>query len=481
MTYIRPASSQINLWPSLGLEIDWDVLFNSSTKGEHCQPPSSTLSNLGACYESSDHGFDGPLATCISPHMASDDTHQIFNNSFETMGVPPRCDFNGGELRGFGVQMVTQDGLADVREDAARAYYYPVMDRPNLIVLANTTATRIIWSEDTPNGHAVASGVQVQHQSGRLSTVLADREVILSAGAIRSPAILEHSGIGSSRILSQHSIDVKVDLPSVGENLQDQTVMAITAASLRNSSAFPAFVAHTSLHDLFGSETQSVYESTRAKLPQYGASIAAQNGGASSAAVQQHLLETQLDLLMSSNTPTSEIAPAIFGDFIGGVFWPLQPFSRGSVHINSMNTTAPPTIDAKFLQIDFDGQVAVATAKFVRKFFLTAPMSELVNISTLQPNFEVVPEDANDDVWLDWLKTNSSVAPNYHHLGTCAMLPRDMGGVVDNDFRVYGTDNVRVVDLSAVPLQVAGHSTALLYGIAEWASQKIKARTHLPD
>lgn len=118
--------------------------------------------------------------------------------------------------------------------------------------------------------------------------------------------------------------------------------------------------------------------------------------------------------------------------------------------------------------------MAVATARLSRKFLTAAPLSAIVNASSLNPSLELVPEDASDDVWLNWIKTKSSYQPNYHHLGTCAMLPKSMGGVVDNNFRVYGTKNVRVVDLSVVSLQVAGHSTALLYGIAEWASEKIK-------
>ena len=475
MTYIRPASSQIDLWPSLGLELDWNKLFACSKKGEHFQLPSSALTALGASYQSSAHGFRGPLATCISPHITSSDIHDVFNSTFQILGIPSRHEFDGGELRGFGLQVSTQDGLADIREDAARAYYYPVMDRQNLVVMVNTTSTRILWSRDGPNGSAVASAAEVSSQDGDVSIIHVDREIVLSAGAIRSPAILENSGVGNPSVLSQQSIDVKVNLPSVGENFQDQTTIVISAATLQqNSSGFPPFVAHTSLHDLFGSNISSIYESTLAKLPDYAAAIAAQNGGASSAAVQQHLLETQLDLLLKSNTPASEIAPIAVGNAIGCVFWPLQPFSRGSVHINSTDKTTQPIIDAKFFQFDFDGQTAVATAKFVRKFLTTAPLSNFVNASTLKPSFKLVPEDASDDVWLDWIKTKSLFQPNYHHLGTCAMLPRMMGGVVDNDFRVYGTQNVRVVDLSVVPLQVAGHSTSLLYGIAEWASQKIR-------
>lgn len=472
MTYMRAASSQIDLWPSLGLELDWNTLFNYSKKGEHFQAPAPNLTALGAAYDTFAHGFDGPVKTCHAPHMTATDIHETFNTTFKALGIPPRYEFDGGDLRGYGIQMATQDVPADVRDDAARAYYYPVADRPNLIMMVNTTATRILWSDDSASGNAVAAAAELVSQDGEVTTIYADCEIILSAGAMRSPAILENSGIGNPSILSQQSIDVKVDLPAVGENLQDQTTMAIIGAPLHgNTTGFPAFVAHVSLHDLFGANTSAVYETTRAKLPEYAATIAAQNGGASSAIIQEQLLRTQLELLFNSNTPTSEIVPAALINIIGCIFWPLQPFSRGSVHINSTDRTAQPYIDPKFFQIDFDGVAAVATAKYVRKFLTTAPMSDAVNVSSIVPG---IPEDASDEEWLDWVKTKSNFQPNYHHLGTCAMLPKNFGGVVDNDFKVYGTDNVRVVDLSVVPLQVAGHSMATLYGIAEWAAVKIK-------
>lgn len=475
MTYIRPSSSQINLWPSLGLELDWDTLFNYSIKSEHFQPPTANSTALGACYDDADHGFDGPLATTISPHMQTGDLHQTLNDTFQAFNIPPRCEFNAGDLRGFGVQMSTQDGHANVRESSARAYYVPNMNRSNLVVMVNTTATRLLWMEDSTASGVFASAVEAVNQTGQVSIFNATREVILSAGAIRSPAILENSGIGNPDILSPLSIDVKVELRSVGENLQDQTVLALSGVGVQSFPGFPTFVAHLSLQDVFGNQTQSVFNTAMANIPGYAATIAAQNGGASNASVQEHLLATQLTLLRDTNTPFAEIAPLSIETLFGAVFWPLQPLSRGSVHINSTNLTATPAIDAKFLQADFDQVAAVATSKWVRNFLLTNPVSQLVNASSLSASELVLPADATDDAWLDWVKTNSSLAPNYHHLGTCAMLPRDMGGVVDNDFKVYGTENVRVVDLSVVPLQIAGHSTAPLYAIAEWASTKIKA------
>ena len=480
---MRPTNSQMDLWPSYGLEMNWNTVFNGSKAGEAFQPPSSKLTAMGACYEPSNHGFNGPLATCVSPHMVTGDVHDIFNATFKALGIPPRCDLNGGELRGFAMQMTTQDGNADVREDAARAYYYPFEDRPNLRAMVQTTGTRILWSKSkhskgkgNTDKAIIATGVEIINQAGEIAVVHANREVILSAGAIRTPAILEHSGIGNANILSQFAIPTIIDLPAVGENFQDQSVLAVSATfSSRNYTGFPVFVAHTSLTDLFGNQTSTIYEQTLAKIPEYAAQIAASNHNSSTAATQELILKSQLDLLMHTNTPASEIAPIALANALYTVFWPLHPFSRGSIHISSTNASTPPTIDSRFLTIDFDLHLAIATLKFIRnKFLTTPPLSSIIDPLTITPDFSLVPANASDEEWMNWIRVNGSVAPNSHHLGTCAMLPRERGGVVDNEFRVYGTGNVRVVDMSVVPVQVAGHSTALLYGIAEWAARKIR-------
>ena len=478
MTYMRPASSQIDLWRSIGLDLDWSILFDASRRTEHFDPPSADLVRLGASFEASAHGFNGPLLTCVSQHMPTSQIHETFNETFKALGIPPRHEFCGGQLRGFGVQATAQDDTLDIREDAARAYYYPIMDRPNLVVLVNTTATRILWApQDRSGADAVASGAEAVAKNGETVQIFANREVIVSAGAIRSPSILEQSGVGNPSVLAKQSIDVKISLPAVGENFQDQSVSIVTAQTAQVFTGFPVFVANIGLQDLLGSNASGFYNATKAKLASYAATIASQNGGASDASVQEYLLRTQLDLLMRSNTPVSELAPIALLDYIEIAFWPLQPFSRGSVHINSRNKTAPPALDAKYFQLDIDNHLMAATARFARKLLTTPPLSTIVNVSTITPSFTTVPEDASDAVWMDWINEKPNYGPNCHHLGTCTMLPKCFGGVVDNDYRVYGSANVRVVDLSVVPLQIAGHSTAPLYGIAELAAAKIKAHS----
>src|ERR1700742_440857 len=103
MVYIRPTSSQIDLWPSFGLELDWDILFNNSKKSERFQSPSSELSSLGASYDLSAHGLNGPLAVSFNPHLTNTSIHTLFNETWKSLGIPPNLEFNAGDLRGFGV------------------------------------------------------------------------------------------------------------------------------------------------------------------------------------------------------------------------------------------------------------------------------------------------------------------------------------------------------------------------------------------
>ena len=115
-------------------------------------------------------------------------------DTWANLGIPHNFGVNGGSVRGFTVWQSTMDREKNVREVAARAYYYPIENRPNLHVFLNTTANRITWKDCEG---AVANGVEVSHQNGTVGTLAARKEVILSAGSLRSPAILELSGIGN--------------------------------------------------------------------------------------------------------------------------------------------------------------------------------------------------------------------------------------------------------------------------------------------
>lgn len=198
MSYTRAESVQIDAWKDLGnREWSWDALMPFYIKSENLTKPSASELEAGASYNESFHGFEGPLHVSFNQFHDGNLTTPL-NKTFDKLGLPWSEDVNGGKMRGFSVFPETIDHEKNVREDAARAYYWPYRERPNLILMRNTRANRLVWKDDKEidGDDAVADGVEV-HTSGGTSTVKARREVILSAGSLRTPTILEYSGVGN--------------------------------------------------------------------------------------------------------------------------------------------------------------------------------------------------------------------------------------------------------------------------------------------
>ena len=240
-----------------------------------------------------------------------------------------------------------------------------------------------------------------------------------------------------------------------------------------NTTGYPPYVTFATATDLFGTNTSSIEATLRASIPAYAAAVAANSGNASSVSALTTLFTIQADLIFTQNTPLAEILSVPVAGALEFVtpFWVLLPFARGSVHIQSANTSAPPAINPNFFQFPFDVSAQAAIGRFVRRAFATAPLSAYVTAELL-PGLATVPPDASDETWGAWLK--SVYGPNDHPVGTAAMIARELGGVVDPELRVYGTANVRVVDASVLPFQVCGHLTSTLYAVAERAAEIIK-------
>jgi choline dehydrogenase-like flavoprotein len=222
MSFVRAQKEQIDAWETVGnTGWNWSALWPYYLKSEDFQlPTAAQLSDAHVTYDSSDHGFGGPVKTGWAYGQANSTLPVYLNETFQALGLPWNPDTNGGYQNGFSVYPLTVDRGNNVREDAASAYYYPYQDRSNLQVLLNTKANRIVWTNASV---PTAAGVEVTFSNGSTATISAGKEVILSAGALMSPLLLELSGVGNRAILDKYSIDVVVDLPGVGENLQDQT------------------------------------------------------------------------------------------------------------------------------------------------------------------------------------------------------------------------------------------------------------------
>ncbi|GAB7362883.1 hypothetical protein MBLNU230_g3185t1 [Neophaeotheca triangularis] len=413
-TYVRAQKAQIDAWEVLGNEgWNWDVLFPYYLKSEAFLTPNATLAERGVSFDPDVHGYDGPLDVGWSNYTMAGDAHEVLNQTYMNLSLPYNRDSNDGALRGFTLFPSTVDGIRNVRADAARSYYAPVSERRNLHVFTGTLAEKLEWTEDDVSSLAEASGVVVRSTSGGDPYALsAKREVILSAGSLKSPGILESSGVGNPAILAKHDIPCKVNLPSVGENLQDQANTPLVAAANTTYTGYTPFAAFLTAHDLFGPNTSAVATHLRSQLPAYAAQIAAQNPAAPSPETIHAQLSIQADLIFNHSVPVAEILLAPSQAALAAPLWGMLPFSRGSVHLGSPNASTPPLINPNFFMLDWDLQLQTATAKHARRVFSTPPLAALVD-APASPDLETVPADAGPETWKPWFQETCPFSPSH--------------------------------------------------------------------
>ncbi|KAF7959250.1 hypothetical protein EAE96_002764 [Botrytis aclada] len=470
MTYVRAALQQIDSW-QVGLGNtgwNWSALYPYYKKSESFTIPTQAQTAAGASYIPAFHGKNGPLKVGYAYDLNNGTLFSQVGSAWESLGVKKSRDINGGNVTGHMVGPSTLDREKNVKEDAARAYYYPVQGRPNLHVFLNTTARRIAWAGNLGATYT-AGGVEVLNSNGEIEIINATKEVIVSAGSLRSPAILELSGIGNPTILQKHGIPTKIILPGVGENLQDQPNNAFAYESNTTYNGTVPYVTYAPLSSILPSVPA-------ANLSTWASSISAAINGSISPGAMNYLLTIQNDLI-NQNVPDIEV---IFGNtvntgsgpgtYLYTAFWTLLPFSRGNVHISSADPAAYTAINPNFFLVDFDLKVQVAIAKWTRKFW--AAKALVSAFTEMSPGYSVVPKNATDLQWETWIK--STFGSNNHPVGTCSMQGITSGGVVDSNLKVYRTSNVRVVDASILPHQLSGHLTSTLYAVAEKASDIIK-------
>ncbi|SYW79692.1 uncharacterized protein UHO2_04335 [Ustilago hordei] len=378
------------------------------------------------------------------------------------------------------------------RSFSRNAYIDPIVNkRKNLVVLPNQTVTRIIWdTELNEDGKLRALGVEFAANSAASRVhVTARREVILSAGAIGSPQILQLSGVGCKELLEKNNVTLVKELPGVGQNLQDHLAGSVTytpadglvlpsATNLtRKASFFDSSVAYITLEKMYGTNETANFIARAKKLSvdyiksATNVPAAVRRGWAK----QYKYLPEDLLVPTSKNGFTGSAKGAmemLLGISTGSsitVEAALQaPFSRGWVEISSDNAFDKPIINPNYLQHQSDVELMRSGFQLARKIGQTAPLSSLVKAEAA-PGAEV----DSDEEWDKFVA--KTVQTEYHPSSTCSMLDEGDGGVVDEELRVYGTSNVRVVDASVVPISLSSHLMSATYAIAETAAELIKS------
>jgi len=433
----------------------------------------------------------------------------------------------GSAIGGFN-QLNTVDPQHNRRSYAARGYYEPNAHRANLSLQLNALVSKIEWEEADNNVRA--TGVQFV-TDGRTHTVRARREVIVSGGTINSPQILELSGIGSPHVLEEAGVPVVVDLPAVGENLNDHSATGIcivgfldppkctitliaqgtiddvpsAEALMRNpeimQQALNAYVQHRA-GPLVGAPTTTGFASLEMIQPNFVnaedhiQSLLAEhlrsNPGADPAGRDRLLARQLLDpkeavcqivgLPTGANFAITENPSKLFPSEEDGMWVTMgvcstRSFSRGNAHITSSDPTVHPAIDPAYfshpLDVDLMARGMLHTLSFTNVEPLKSALrrepdgTPLIAKTTIGGKLPQTLEEAKRFV-------QGNTVTEYHPIGTCAMLPKEKGGVVDDNLRVYGTSNVRVVDASIFPLHVQGNIVSLVYAVAEKGADLIK-------
>jgi choline dehydrogenase len=369
------------------------------------------------------HGSGGPLrvTTRYEPHPVI----AAAVAAAQEAGVPWNDDHNGAELDGVGyAQLTIKDG---VRQSTAEAFLRPVLDTPGLTVLTDARALRLVLEGDRCVGVEAAL-------DGRVVTARAEHEVVVCAGTIESPRLLLLSGIGPAAELRRHGIDVRVDLPGVGENLHDHVLSPVIFSASRPVP--PPLPGLQPLH-------AHLFARSRAGLP-----------GPDLQPLFFHLPLYLEDEGMSG--------PPDGFTLMAGV---VRPAARGSVRLTAADPDAELALDPGYLSCEVDLEALVAAVELCREIGRQPPLAEWSG-RELYPG----PEAEDPAALRDYVRRT---AITYHHqVGTCRMGVDELA-VVDPQLRVRGVDGLRVADASVMPTVTSGNTHAPTVMIGERAAELV--------
>jgi len=375
-----------------------------------------------------------------------------FAQAAQQAGLPATDDFNRGDNTGVGYFDVNQ--RSGIRWNASKAFLRPAMKRANLTIITGAHTQRLVFEGKRCVG--------VEYRGDTDYVAHARCEVILSAGAVNSPQLLELSGIGNGTRLQQLGIDVVQDLSGVGENLQDHLQLRM-AYKVRGVQTLNTLSAHWWGKAFIGAQYALMRSGPMSMAPsQLGAFTKSNPDDASITRpdLEYHVQPLSLDRfgepLHAFNAFTASVCT-------------LRPTSRGSVHIQSADAHLPPLIAPNYLSTDRDREVAVNAMRLTRRIVAQPALAKYSPEEILPgPEFRTDKELA-----VAAGKVGTTI---FHPVGTCRMgTDNDPAAVVDSRLRVIGVEGLRVVDASVMPTITSGNTNSPTLMIAERASEMIRA------
>ncbi|MER9001225.1 GMC family oxidoreductase N-terminal domain-containing protein [Mesorhizobium australicum] len=394
--------------------------------------------------ESAERGSDGPLpvtALAVRHPLSS-----AFIESARSLGFPVLADING--RRDVGVGWFQQNRRGRFRASAARTFLKRARACSNFQLITNALCTRVLFEDRR------AIGVEFL-RAGELFHVKARREVILAAGALKSPQILQLSGVGPSNLLAHYGIPLVHHAPGVGEDLKDHFLIRVAhrvkgSVTLNERARGWRFIHESLVYALFGRGLMSLGASNAVLFARSRDSVAA--------------ADLQLSFTPGSYAGLGKLEPAP-GMTVG--LWQSFPESSGTVSIVSADPNVPPAISLGYLSAHSDSEVLLSGIRLARELFERPELARFSVCETLPG-----PLRTSSAELLDYAREYGASA--LHFSSTCRMGV-DEGAVVDSKLQVYGVGALRVVDASVMPTASSVNTYAVTMAIAEKASSIIRS------
>ncbi|KIK69071.1 hypothetical protein GYMLUDRAFT_91470 [Collybiopsis luxurians FD-317 M1] len=501
--WTHPPKEDVDNWEKLGNPgWNWANYEKYSTRALTYTPlePNTNISVSSEAYNVWDHNKargNGPLHITHPRRLLEIDgqMHQTLLNMGHQKSPAPYH----GETEGTYLALSNVHHELHCRTYSATA---SALHRPNFFVLVGANVTAII-SSSSAEDKLEATGVEFHHVSDdKLHRVFIRKEVILSAGALKSPQILELSGIGRPDVLSKLGIAVKVPLDGVGENVQEHQFIGcsfelkddyvedtydLMLDEIQRAKHEKLYSENEGIHmtgvvqiafaplKTITSEAEAMYAAEENKIRQD-----IEEGKYPPGLAEQYEIQLQrarkgaldCELISLTGVFSGPKTPRPGKKYYTILGFPNHNFSRGTIHISSIDPHEHPVMDPHYFEHEIDLQIFIKEVRYIREIVQNAPLKDLLSDDPSAMELNPGPEVQTDEEIASWLKQTFSTA--WHTIGSLSMLPKEKNGVVDPTMKVYGTKNIRVVDLSVVPMQIAAHTQATAFTIAEQAADIIK-------
>jgi choline dehydrogenase len=437
MIYMRGQARDYDVWRQMGNPgWGWDDVLPYFRKSERHYGPADAHHSTSGELRVEEQRLHWPVLDAVREAAAE-------------LGISPTDDFNRGDNEGAGYFAVNQ--RSGVRWNARKAFLDPVKHRTNLQIITGAEVERIVIADGR------ATGI-VFHRDGQRFHASAGHEVVLAAGAIGTPKLLELSGIGPGHVLSQHGIAATLELPGVGENLQDhlqiRTVFRITGAKTLNDMT-AGWLGKLRVAAEYALRRSGPMAMAPSQLGIFTRSSAQHD----SANIEYHVQPLSLDAFGQPLHTFPALTVSVCN---------LRPESRGTSHIRSASFADAPIIQPNYLSTEADRIIAVDSIKHARQLMATKRLRQY-HPEELKPGPSVATEE-------QLIRAAGDVATTiFHPVGT-ARMGNDPGAVVSADLTVHGIQGLSIADASIMPTIPSGNTHAAVTMIAEKAADMILAR-----